>query len=107
MRVRAYSFRTEPRVDYVSMRGGDGAIHSVPVPWTEYIPVDNTSTVKLNKIGLSDKEFDRRVRDQVAQPAAELGSARSYARGLLCCLTQSDDAAFDRFVSGLLDNQQK
>ncbi len=107
VRVRAYSFRTEPRVDYVSMRGGDGAIHSVPVPWTEYIPVDNTSTVKLNKIGLSDKEFDRRVRDQAAQPAAELGSARSYARGLLCCLTQSDDAAFDRFVSGLLDNQQK
>ena len=52
--VRAYSFRTEERVDYVSVRGGDGLIHSVPVEWTEYIPVDIASTVMIRRLGMSD-----------------------------------------------------
>lgn len=33
------------------MRGGDGRVHNVPVPWTEYIPVKQSNDVyiKVNK----------------------------------------------------------
>lgn len=37
--VTALGYRGIDRVDYVSVRGGDGHMHSVPVPWIEYIPV--------------------------------------------------------------------
>ena len=38
--ISAYSYDIEPRVDYVAMLGGDGHIHSVAVPWDEYIPLE-------------------------------------------------------------------
>lgn len=37
--VSAYSYDILQRVDYVSMYGGDGRWHDVPVPWDEYIPL--------------------------------------------------------------------
>ena len=37
--ITAYSYDIEQRVDYVSVRGGDGYYHDVPVPWDEYIPL--------------------------------------------------------------------
>jgi hypothetical protein len=43
MRVTAYSYDTIPRVDYVTVHGGDGHWHSVAVEWDEYIPLEQTS----------------------------------------------------------------
>ncbi len=40
--ITAHSFDIEPRVDFVTMYGGDGRFHSVPVPWDEYIPLIDT-----------------------------------------------------------------
>ncbi len=37
--VKAYGYRTEPRVTYVRKFGGDGRYHNVPVQWDEYLPV--------------------------------------------------------------------
>ena len=45
--VTAYSYTTCERVDFVPVLGGDGRIHSVPVPWTEYIPVSKTSQARI------------------------------------------------------------
>lgn len=49
--VVAYGYQTFARVDYIPMRGGDGRVHNVPVPWTEYIPVKQSNDVyiKVNK----------------------------------------------------------
>ena len=41
--VTAAGFRGEERVDHVSVSGGDGRFHAVPVPWTEYLPVQKKS----------------------------------------------------------------
>lgn len=38
--VSAYSYDIEKRVDFVTMLGGDGRMHSVAVPWDEYIPLE-------------------------------------------------------------------
>jgi len=47
--VTAYGFRSEPRTDHVSVRGGDGNWHDVPVHWDEYLPVDRTSRMVLRE----------------------------------------------------------
>ena len=39
-RITAYSYDIEKRVDVITMRGGDGHLHSVPVEWDEYLPLE-------------------------------------------------------------------
>jgi hypothetical protein len=40
VRVSAYSYNVIGRVDFVSVLGGDGHLHAVPVPWDEYVPLE-------------------------------------------------------------------
>jgi hypothetical protein len=39
-RITAYSYDIVPQTDFVPMLGGDGRIHSVAVPWDQYIPLE-------------------------------------------------------------------
>ena len=43
--VIAYGYRGENRVDYVSVRGGDGNYHNVRVDWVEYLGVERASNM--------------------------------------------------------------
>lgn len=45
--VTAHGYRGVKRVDHVRVYGGDGEWHSVPVPWTEYLPVSRTSLIAV------------------------------------------------------------
>ena len=47
--VSAYGFRSEPRVSYVQVQGGDGRTHSVPVSWDEYFPVTGTGQMRIHE----------------------------------------------------------
>jgi len=54
--ITAYSYDIEKRVDIVSVRGGDGHFHNVPVEWDEYLPLEaqnnfyiSTSEIAENK----------------------------------------------------------
>lgn len=38
--ITAYSYDIEKRVDLVSVYGGDGHYHNVPVEWDEYLPLE-------------------------------------------------------------------
>lgn len=38
--ITAYSYDIAKRVDVVSVRGGDGHYHNVPVEWDEYLPLE-------------------------------------------------------------------
>lgn len=38
--ITAYSYDIEKRVDVVTMMGGDGKFHDVPVEWDEYLPLE-------------------------------------------------------------------
>ena len=57
MTITAYSYDTVPRVDFVTMMGGDGRFHSVAVHWSEYIPLRHTTSflVSDSKEKLGDK----------------------------------------------------
>lgn len=53
VRLTAYSYDAIPRTAYVSMMGGDGRMHTVDVPWQEYIPLEAT-----RQMTVSDKKQD-------------------------------------------------
>jgi len=47
--VTAHSFYGVDRVDYVSVYGGDGNYHDVPVPWVEYCPTTKVSSATVKR----------------------------------------------------------
>lgn len=53
--VTAHGFYTEKRLTTVSMLGGDGNVHAVPVEWLEYFPISNTSSIMVREC--EDNEF--------------------------------------------------
>ena len=58
--VTAYSYDIEPRVDVVSVYGRDGRWHNVNVPWDEYIPLENSKSFFVTKVGEGAKALARR-----------------------------------------------
>ena len=56
IRVTSYGYATYERVDYISKLGGDGRMHSIPVKWIEYIPVEKDTDVAINYIEEERKE---------------------------------------------------
>ena len=65
--ITAHGFREEPRTDYVSVRGGDGFLHDVPVEWKEYEPVERTSPLRVLDAG--GRSLPRHL-DESAVPGA-------------------------------------
>jgi len=49
LHVSAYGHRSEERVAYVSVRGGDGCMHDVPVEWYEYFPVVGVGSILMKE----------------------------------------------------------
>jgi hypothetical protein len=54
--VTAYGYRTEERVDYFTKFGGDGRSHTIPVRWTEYIPVSKDTHIAINIVEESSEK---------------------------------------------------
>jgi hypothetical protein len=86
--VTAYGFRTLDRVHYVTMLGGDGNWHDVPVPWTEYIPVERTSMLLV---------FTCRGPQSESEADEPAWRTRMLARGV-----DPAEAAFHRALAGVL-----
>ena len=56
MCITAYSYDIAQRVDFVSVRGGDGYYHSVPVEWDEYLPLEISNTFYVAADTITRKE---------------------------------------------------
>lgn len=48
--VTAYGYEGIGRVDVIPMVGGDGNVHGVPVPWTEYLDVSRDATMVVGAV---------------------------------------------------------
>ena len=55
--VTASSYKIIHHTDYVPVRGGDGHIHSVPVHWDEYDPLEEISKISVFDLGISKEEL--------------------------------------------------
>ncbi len=61
--VTAYGYRTEKRVDIVSVRANNGRCYDVSVEWDEYLPVSRTTDIRATeREGLTRPEFDLALR---------------------------------------------
>ncbi len=78
--VTAYGYRGEERVDYEEVYGGDGKWHDVPVPWTEYLPVQRTSNMCICENGTPSDIFRQR---------AVASGASAYRRSILSFLASA------------------
>ena len=95
--VRAYSYQTYERVEYVPVHGGDGNTHLVPVPWIEYVPVYADTVVQMKELGLSEREFEKEAGSGVYRSAMEKyeNMPFGYHHGILCCVVPEDQVGFD------------
>lgn len=103
--VIAYAYQAENRVDYVPVFGGDGLWHNVPVPWVEYIPVSQMSTVNVKQLELSDRQFkQKREQDDFVKALAN-NKAYSFYHKLLCVKVNEDDSgdSFDKDIDKALN----
>ena len=48
--VVAHGYAGIRRVDFIPVLGGDGNLHSVPVEWTEYVPVTQQTTLMVGAV---------------------------------------------------------
>lgn len=56
--VTAYSYQAVQRVDHVLRMGGDGNLHHVPVPWIEYIPVQKTTNMTVQRTDMTERDIN-------------------------------------------------
>lgn len=54
--ITAYSYDIEKRVDVVSVHGGDGHFHNVPVEWDDYIPLEQKNSFFVAADGHSQEQ---------------------------------------------------
>ncbi|MDD4077410.1 MAG: hypothetical protein PHT03_05485 [Bacilli bacterium] len=93
--VTAYGFKGVKRVEYVSVRGGDGKYHRVPVPWVEYIPVDRTSNVvvkvadKINRSQFINNKYGNQSWQTFIQNIAKSSESFIFRKSLLAFITKS------------------
>ena len=89
--IHASSFKTTPMVDYVSVLGGDGRYHDVPVHWVQYDEVHEDFHIATTEIGGSQQIF----RGVAGSVLSRYGSVSHYERGILSFFTGHDGSRFN------------
>ena len=108
--VTAYSYRGEDRVDYVTKMGGDGNLHTIPVYWVEYIPIEQTSTIELRNTNASRNEFNNKLNEG---PLANfisrnsMGGYYSFQRGLVAMLSGGYSLEGDKELDSIFDKKDE
>ncbi len=84
VKIHSYSYKTEKMVDYISVHGGDGRWHDVPVHWIKYDRVDNDKLLDVRYVGSTRKDINEKVKDN-SKLSSFLSSSEGsiYARGML------------------------
>ena len=54
--ISAFSYDIMQRIDVVTVLGGDGHLHGVPVPWDEYIPLEASNKFYVAEAGLAESK---------------------------------------------------
>ncbi len=79
VKVRAYSYATVGRVEFIPVLGGDGRMHAVPVPWTEYIPLVSEGSMSVISTGLTEREY----KDALSQGTIPTWGGGTFFRSLI------------------------
>ncbi|MCI1734699.1 MAG: hypothetical protein LKM30_03085 [Bacilli bacterium] len=87
-----HGYRTVQRVDYVSVFGGDGSYHDVPVYWDEYIPIQRQFTLVTKNADMTRYDYNNLSSNQgFSNFMAKYGTNLvSYQRKLFAFITDHD-----------------
>ena len=102
--VTAYSYNAVPRVAIIPVFGGDGRMHDVPVPWTEYIPLTRTSVMEVKAVGGTFEEFRKKhAQGTLREFMQKYSDVAAFSNGLLAIpIVQGVfDAGSDSALSGI------
>lgn len=110
--VTAHSFRTEQRVEYVSRLGGDGRLHTIPVYWDEYIPIEQDTKVVITPKTATHNQYSELVKtpEFVALMAdISVNGGCLFERGLVASiiskeLNEEQLAKFNNMFNNLSNN---
>ena len=97
IRLHNYSYTTLNRVDYIPRLGRDGRMHTVPVPWVEYVPVYNEAILSMKNLGIEENKF-KGFSNTTEFNDVGINGSYSYKKGLLACLVNDDQTAFDEKI---------
>lgn len=91
--ITGYSYTGVDRVDVIPVLGGDGRMHGVPVPWVEYLPVQKTTKLAINRLGLNYSEFDSCVKKAKVKSSIN-DSPYAYYHGLFAKIADNSDVGY-------------
>ena len=90
--MHVYSYRTTPKVDYISVYGDDGYWHDVPVYWTKYDRVDEDKILELAYTDLSKKAFSEKASNgETAHLTKAVARRYSFRRGMVSMVLEEGD----------------
>lgn len=94
--IHSYGYQLIPRIENVTKMGGDGFPHIVPVPWTEYIPVEKETPMVIIDCGGSKEEFSQN-QEKIQQVVSRYSSNSDilYQRGLLSFILNDGTTSID------------
>lgn len=59
--ITAYSFKTIPHIEVVTKMGRDGCLHSIPVEWLEYIPIEQSTEFSVQEVNTTKQQFSENL----------------------------------------------
>lgn len=91
IKVTAYGYRSEERIDYVQKFGGDGRSHTIPVHWTEYLPVQKETVVAVDVV---EEEKEETFQDKFRKVFEDLKNRETTPENLY---------VVSRFIAHIVD----
>ena len=100
--VRAHSFEGIPRVEYVTVMGGDGHPHAVPVHWTEYLPLVQDTPISIKRFAKSRHEYNSRQSELIDKFGERFNNeSATYNRGYVAYFSDPEDDNIDSEIDKL------
>lgn len=75
--IHSSGFKTTNRTDYVPVMGGDGRMHSVPVPWIQYDEVHADFHIGTSEVGGTQNDFSN-----AGNSLSKFAPSMHYERGI-------------------------
>ena len=92
-------------VDYITKMGGDGRLHTIPVHWVQYDPIQRTTFMGVQNYDASRYDFNNLMQNDGFRNAMEIlksNKAIHFERRLLAYIVPSngkDVPSYQQFVN--------
>ena len=96
--IHAHSYKKIPHTDYISKMGGDGCMHSIPVLWYEYVPLEKVTSFAVQECRTTQRDFKSRIQNQALRDFLSRIADKNmliYSRGLVSLLLRQNASNYD------------